>query len=370
MVELFTPDQEEIRGVARQVLERRAGPEWLRTWLDDGAAGEQAMWDEISELGWLGIAVAEPQGGVGYGFVERAILLEEMGRVLLPLPFFSSGALAADLLAAVATEPALELLGHVATGSTRATVVAHGDLLAGVDPAGAVTARRDGASWVLDGDAGVTIDGAGAEVLLVIADCSSVPGLFLATSDADGVQRVPAGLVDATRPAAAVSFAGTPSIRLDESDGLATIADEVLKRASVSLAAEMIGGAGHCLELTLEYVKNREQFGVAIGSFQVLKHRLADLHILVDAARELVYAAARVAATSDAGIPPATAAAAKIAANTAFVRATEETIQMHGGIGFTWEHDAHLYYKRALVSCQTLGSTIKNLDRVAVELGV
>src|ERR1700730_16510758 len=99
MAEIFTPDQEEIRGVARQFLERRAGSEWLRTWLDDGAAGEQAMWEEISELGWLGIAVAEQHGGAGYGSVERAILLEEMGRVLLPLPFFSSGTLAADLLA-------------------------------------------------------------------------------------------------------------------------------------------------------------------------------------------------------------------------------------------------------------------------------
>jgi alkylation response protein AidB-like acyl-CoA dehydrogenase len=368
--EIFTADQDEIRRVAREFLGRRAGSAWLRRWIDDRGAGEREMWDQISELGWLGIAVAEAHGGAGYGFVERTILLEEMGRVLLPLPFFSSATLAADLLTGAATDQALELLAAVAAGSTRVAVVAHGDLLARREPAGGVIARSDGTGWSLAGEGGVTLDGAGADALLVMASCAGVPGLFLVDGGADGVDRVPVALVDATRPVAAVSFSGARSVRIDDSGGIASVAANVWKRATVSLAAEMIGGAERCLEMTLAYVKDREQFGVPIGSFQALKHRLADLHILVDAARELIYAAARLAASSDSEVPRASAAAAKAVADTAFLRAAEETIQMHGGIGFTWEHDAHLYYKRALVTSAMLGSTVEQLDRVAEELGV
>jgi alkylation response protein AidB-like acyl-CoA dehydrogenase len=144
----------------------------------------------------------------------------------------------------------------------------------------------------------------------------------------------------------------------------------VLLRGAVSLAAEMVGGAQRCLELTLAYVKDRQQFGVAIGSFQALKHRLADLHVMIDTAREIVYAAADVGASGEERDFALIAPAAKAAANTAFRRVAEETIQLHGGIGFTWEHDAHLFYKRALVASELLGSTNAHLDRLANGLGL
>lgn len=366
-VELFTPDQEEIRQVARQFLSQQAGTGWLREWIDGDGAGGSELWRQIAELGWLGITVSEELGGAGYGSVERAILLEEMGRVLLPLPFFSS-TLAADLLSATGTEPASELLAELASGSRRATVAAYGDLLSQSDPSAGLAAERDGAGWRLQGEARAVLDAIGADVLLAVADAANGTGVFVVEATAE-LRMGHVALVDATRPAAAVSFSGTPAMRLDSGREISTVLEEFLSQASVSLAAETIGAADRCLEMTLAYVKDREQFGVAIGSFQALKHRLADLYVMVDAARQLVYASARAATTRDRASRRTIAAAAKLTANRALLRATEETIQMHGGIGFTWEHDAHLYYKRALVATQILGSTVDQLDRVAVGLG-
>ena len=368
VVELFTTDQEEIRSVARRFLESEAGSVWLRNWIDtDGAGGDQ-LWSELAELGWLGIAISAEHGGAGYGFVERAILLEEMGRVLLPLPFFSTAAVAVDLLAALGTDPALDCLRGLAEGARRAAVVSGGDMFARRSAGQAVTAEERDGRWLLDGTAGATLDAAGAGLLLVAADCGDSTGIFLIDADRDGVTHARVELLDATRPTADLEFAGARGTRLDDGADAAQILERTLDQAGISLAAEMIGGAERCLELTVAYVKDREQFGVPIGSFQALKHRLSDLHIVVDAARELVYAAARAAAEGEASRE--FAAAAKAAADGAFLRATEETIQMHGGIGFTWEHDAHLFYKRALVAASMFGSTTEHLDLIAAALGV
>jgi alkylation response protein AidB-like acyl-CoA dehydrogenase len=366
----FTQDQEEIRAVARQFLERESPTLRVREWIDGDIGFPARLWQQISELGWPGIAVDEESGGAGYGFLERAILLEEMGRALIPVPFLASASIAVDTLAITDTEPSRALLEDVASGSQVASLVAFGDLLAGPTAAGAVRAAEAGGRWTLTGRGGLTLDANGADVLLVVAAVGESLALFSVQGDANGLDRRPVTLIDATRPVADVTFDETAATRLDDGDGLSVVVDVVFARGSVSLAAEMIGGAQRCLEMTLAYVKDREQFGSPIGSFQALKHRLADLHVLVDATRDLIYAAARVAAEGNGSDLATIAAAAKAAANNAFLRAAEETIQMHGGIGFTWEHDAHLFYKRALVSCELLGSRQQHLEHVAVALGV
>jgi alkylation response protein AidB-like acyl-CoA dehydrogenase len=366
----FTQDQEEIRGVARKFLEREASTLRMREWADGDLDLPSALWSQMSELGWPGIAVAEAHGGAGYGFVERAVLLEEMGRVLLPGPFLASAALAADTLALTDSLASRPILEEVASGGITAVLVGYGDLFSSSSADGGIQAGEAGGQWTITGAAGLTLEAAAADLLLAVADAGDSLGLFAVRSDAPGLQRRPVLLIDATRAAAEVSFDGTPAVRLDDGSDMESVLSAVIARGAISLAAEMIGGAQRCLDMTLAYAKDREQFGAPIGSFQALKHRLADLHVLVDSTRELIYAAARVAADGSGADLRVIAAAAKAAANKAYLRATEETIQMHGGIGFTWEHDAHLFYKRALVSCELLGSSHQQLERVAVAVGV
>jgi alkylation response protein AidB-like acyl-CoA dehydrogenase len=364
----FTQDQGEIRGVARQFLEREAPIERVRDWMDGDLAFTSRLWEQVSALGWPGIAIAEERGGAGYGFLERAILLEEMGRALTPLPFLASAGIAADALAAIDSAASRPLLEELASGEVTAALVAYGDLLSGPRPGADVRADVHDEHWTVTGHAGLTLGAPEAGVLLVVAAVDDALGLFsVLAQDAD---RRPVALVDATRPAAVVSFDASVAIRLDEAGRLDAMPDTVTARAAIGLAAEMIGGAQQCLEMTLAYVKDREQFGAAIGSFQALKHRLADVHVVVDSTRELIYGAARVAAAGDGSDLLTIAAGAKAAANKAYLQAAEEAIQMHGGIGFTWEHDAHLFYKRALVDCEILGSSGHHLARVAAALGV
>lgn len=367
---MLNSDQEEIRGVARSFLRARFPSDRIRELLatEDGFDG--ASWGEISELGWLGIAVPEERGGAGYSFVERCLLLEEMGRVLCPDPYLSSAVLAADALALVATEEAgNELLAGIVAGSTRATLVAAGDLLAESAPGGAV--RASGAGDRLDGDGGLVLDGASAELLIVVAALAGGGlGLFAVDPAADGVRRVPAPTVDESRRTARVEFEGAAARRLDAGEQTEERVAELLDRGAISLAAEMVGGAQQALEMTIAYMNEREQFGRPIGAFQALKHRVADLYVTNDAAREGVYAAADVAVDRQLEQLPMAAAVAKRAASRAYCLTAGEAIQLHGGIGFTEEHDIGLHYKRAVVSAATLGTPLAHLERIAAGLDV
>jgi alkylation response protein AidB-like acyl-CoA dehydrogenase len=360
---ILTPDQDEIRSVARRFLEDHYSSEQLRARLaqEPGAS----RWSEIVELGWAGIALEEERGGAGYGFVERCLLLEEMGRVLLPEPFLSSAVLAADALAAAGTDAADELLAAIVAGSARATLVAAGDLLGGADAAAGIAARGEGEEASLSGPGGLVIDGLEAGVLVVAgAAPDGGTGLFSVEGDGPGVARTPVALVDATRRVAEVSFDNAPARRLD-AGGAGELLARVLDRGAISLSAEMVGGAQRCLDLTLQYMQERKQFGVFIGTFQALKHRLADAYVEVESARELVYLAADVVQGGDAASVPLAAAAAKAAASDCYVKVAGEAIQLHGGIGFTAEHDVHLFYKRALVSAQALGTAPGHRERLA-----
>jgi alkylation response protein AidB-like acyl-CoA dehydrogenase len=391
-----TAEHDEIRSVARRFLEREYPSTRLRARAETDHGFEASDWARIAELGWPAISLAEEYGGVGYGMAERCLLLEEMGRVLLPGPFLSSAVLAADLISLGATGAhRATLLPSIADGSLLATVVAAGDFAAGSDPAGAVTASAtaDGA-WTLSGRGGLVLDAGGAELLVVVARLADgsgpegvdpsagsvrwttpgeVPGgigVFAVGSRSDGVSSRPVDIIDRTRRVASVEFSGAGAGRLDGGAGTAEAVAAALHRGTVSLAAEMIGGAQRCLDLTLDYLKNRHQFGKPIGSFQALKHRCADLAVAVDSAREAVHLAVEVIDSGQAADVAAVAAAAKIKAGDAYLLAANETIQLHGGIGFTWEHDAHLFYKRALSSAQLLGTAVDHRARLADELGV
>lgn len=358
-------DQQDIRDVARRFLDDKYGVERVRELMDTDTASTPEDWAEIAEMGWTAIAVSEDSGGAGFGDVERVVLLEELGRSVLPGPFMATAVLAVDALEAVG---ATDLLASVIGGEKTAALVAAGDLAAGTSIAGGVS-ESGGA---LSGDGGIALEGATADVLVVIAQSGDGVGLFAVQQGADGLTAEPTRLVDDTRKAATVSFDGTPAERLggdgDQTDALRF----ALARSTVAVAAELVGCARQVLDITLAYMNDRKQFGVPIGSFQALKHRASDIGVAVDAARETVLYAvdALVLDGADADSVANVVSAAKSAASDAAVHATNEAIQLHGGIGFTAECDVHLFHKRALVDAQLLGDAVDHRDRLATSLGI
>jgi alkylation response protein AidB-like acyl-CoA dehydrogenase len=368
----LNPEQEEIRQVARSFLTARCPSDRVRALLPSDEGFEPGLWTEIAELGWTAIAIPEERGGAGYTLIERCLLLEEMGRVLYSGPYLSSAVLAADaVLLAAEAELAAELLGAIADGSVRATLVAAGDLNGGSSVAAGLTAIVASEGWTVSGDGGMVLDGRTAQQLIVAArvDGDEV-GLFVVEPDGPGVTRTAAATIDETRRTAMIAFADAPARRLDGGAGTETALRLALDRGAISVAAETVGGARRAIELTVAYMHEREQFGGPLGRFQALKHRLADLHVLVDGAREGVYNAADAAATADLSQVPMAAAAAKCAASEAYALATAEAVQLHGGIGFTEEHDIGLYYKRALVGVPLLGTPLVHRGTIAAGLDV
>jgi alkylation response protein AidB-like acyl-CoA dehydrogenase len=367
----LNPEQEEIRAVARGFLQARFPSDRVRELMATQSGFEQADWKEIADLGWAGIAIPEERGGAGYGVVERCLLLEEMGRVLYGGPYLSSAVLAADALAGLAAGEAQEILAKVIDGSTRATLIAAGDLLSEPGRRGAVGATQADGEFRLSGAGGLTLDAETAELLIVVAtleDGSS--GLFALEPTAAGVTNSPGATIDETRKTAFVGFEQSPARRLDDGSDTAGGIEQVLDRGAIALAAEMVGGAQQAIDMTVAYLKEREQFGGPIGRFQALKHRLADISVAIDAAREGVYAAADAVDSGEHEHVPLSSAAAKSAASDGYTLATAEAIQLHGGIGFTEEHDIGLYYKRALSSASMLGSSLDHRERIAVGLDV
>jgi alkylation response protein AidB-like acyl-CoA dehydrogenase len=368
----LNPEQEEIRGVARGFLQARFPSERVRELMSTGDGFEESSWKEIADLGWTGIALPEERGGAGYGVVERCLLLEEMGRVLYGGPYLSSAVLAADALTLAATEEAgAELLTGILDGSLRATLVAGGDLLGDPEASGAVTAAQEGEEFRLSGSGGLTLDAATAQTLIVVAaleDGSN--GLFALERSTEDVTFSPGAMIDETRKTGFLDFDGALARRLDDGSDTDGAIAQVLDRGAIALAAEMVGGAQQAIDMTVAYLNEREQFGGPIGRFQALKHRLADISVAIDAAREGVYSAADAVDSGELEHVPLAAAAAKSAAGAGYSHATAEAIQLHGGIGFTDEHDIGLYYKRALSGEPMLGSSLDHLERIAVGLDV
>jgi alkylation response protein AidB-like acyl-CoA dehydrogenase len=368
----LTHEQQEIRSVARQFLEAVSSSEALRAAGAEPAGFDPLLWQQIVELGWPAMCLPDELGGLDFGQVERALLMEEMGRVLLPSPFLSSAVLACDAIALAAAGDAQEdLLPRLAEGEIRAALVAAGSLHAGRLPAGDLTAARGtDDAWRLSGAGGLAADAGDADLLVVAAGVDGATGLFAVEGAARGVTCAAARLMDPTRRFADVAFDAAPARRIDEGGDAGPALSRALARGTVALAGEMVGAAQRCLDMCVQYAKERRQFGVAIGSFQVIKHRCAILAVEVDAAREAVMFAAEGLTTGDPADGQLLASLAKSAAGDSFQKAVYDAVQIHGGIGFTDEHDAHLFFKRARTDGLTLGSADEHRHRIAEELGV
>jgi alkylation response protein AidB-like acyl-CoA dehydrogenase len=363
-------EQEELRESVRRFVTDRAPLSKVRQLMDAGEIDKEFWSQAGAQLGLQGIAIPEEYGGSGFSFAEQAIVLEELGGGLYGGPYVPSAVLAATALLASPDESARqEYLPGIASGETIATL-AFTEEDGSWDPANIrLAAAKSGDSWVLDGHKSFVLSGAEATLYLVVAVADGGLSLFAVDAGASGLTATALPTLDQTRNLARLDFAAVPA-RIIGSPGDATaILDRVLDIAAIALAAEQLGGAQRALDITVDYTKTRHQFGRPIGSFQALKHRMADLLMEVESLRSAVaYAASAVAEDSDE--VPALASLLKAYASETYFHVAAEMIQMHGGIGFTWEHDAHLFFKRAKSSELFLGDGAYHRERLAQRIGL
>lgn len=372
----FTEEQELLRQTARKFLASKAGSEVVRRLMATDEGFDPGLWAETAQMGWQAMAVPEEFGGAGYGFVELSVLMEEMGRAVFPAPFLSTAVLSAQaILLGGSDAQKKELLPGIASGETR-VAFAH---LEGRDhgPAGvqATATRRDG-GWTLDGTKSYVLDGHTADHLVVVArtgDGADEVGMFVVPGDAGGLTRERLETMDQTRTQARIALdgvtVGEEALLGGDAAAWPTV-DRVLTRGVVALAAEQVGGAQAVLEMATDYAKTRYQFGRAIGSYQAIKHTLADLLVEVEAAKSAAYHAARVVAAGDEDELAIAAPLAKSYCSEVYEHAAGDNIQVHGGIAFTWEHDAHLWFKRAKTSTLLFGDPARHRARLADALGL
>jgi alkylation response protein AidB-like acyl-CoA dehydrogenase len=372
----FSDEQEELRRIVRQFLEAKSPESEVRRLMDTSEGYDPAVWAQMAnELGLQALIVPEEFGGQGFTYVELAVVLEEMGRALLCAPFFATVVLATNSLLRSGDEAAKkELLPGIASGETIAT-------LAFTEPNGRwdaqgiqATARRDGNDWRIDGTKMFVIDGHTANLIIVAArsgdgDGSQGISLFNVDASADGLKRTALSTMDQTRKQAKLEFSNVPATLIGaEGQGWDVLA-RVLDLAAVGLAAEQVGGAQFVLDMSVQYAKDRVQFGRPIGSFQAIKHKCADMLVEVESAKSAAYYAAWCAAELNDELPEV-ACLAKAYCSEAYFHASAENIQIHGGIGFTWEHPAHLYFKRAKSSELLFGDPTYHRELLAQRLGI
>jgi alkylation response protein AidB-like acyl-CoA dehydrogenase len=369
----FSEEQDMLRSSARDFLAKEAPMTYVRKMMEDERGYTTELWKKMAALGWMGLVLPEEFGGSGLDFVDMVVVLEEMGRAVLPGPFFSTVILAGIAIADGGT-PAQKAayLPKIADGSLKAT-------LASLEPSGRwdaegiqLQAKPDGAGVVLDGTKLFVPDANVADVFVV---AGRVPGskgeegvsLFLVDAKTPGVSVTMLKTMDQTRKLGEVTFKGV-KVRADGLLGAKgkgwTLLQRVADRAKVGLAAEMCGGAQRVLEMSVEYAKVREQFGKPIGSFQAIQHKCANMLVEVESSKSITYYAAWAVA-NDVAEAPLAAAMAKAYTSDAYRHTAGEGIQIHGGIGFTWEHDMHIFFKRAKSSEVSFGDATWNREIVA-----
>ena len=365
----MSAEQTELRDSVRRFLADRAPLTRVRELMDACDATDAQVWQHAAaQLGLQAIAIPEEYGGAGFSFVEQAIILEELGAALYTGPYLASAVLAATALMAGSDEAAKhDLLPGIASGETVATVAFTEDDGSWDPETIGLSASAHGDGWVLDGHKSFVLDGATAGLLLVVGRTGAGLSLFAVDGSAGGLTRTSLATLDQTRKLARCEFSSVAG-RLIGSPGDAPLA-KVLDVAAIALAAEQLGGAQRALDMAVGYAKIRHQFGRPIGSFQAIKHRCADLLTEVESLRSaVVYAAAAVA--EDSPEVPMLASLVKALASDTYFHVAAENIQIHGGIGFTWEHDAHLYFKRAKSSELFLGDGSYHRERLAARIGV
>ncbi|MBN8875831.1 MAG: acyl-CoA/acyl-ACP dehydrogenase [Rhodospirillales bacterium] len=358
----FTNEQEEFRSVLRRFFEDRSPPTTIRRLMETEAGYERDTWRALNqELGIGAVHVPEAYGGQGFSFVELGIVLEEMGRALVCAPYFASTALAATAILNAGSEPQKrDLLPGIGTGETVATL-AFTEPNGRWDEAGVgLTATQAGGSWRLEGTKSFVLDGHTADLIVVLARRPGSQGkdglsFFTVRGDAAGLTRRPLRVLDPTRKQALLSFAGVEADLLGEEGAAAAPFARTMMQAAVCLANENAGGADQLRQSALDYANLRVQFGRTIASFQSMKHKQADMLVDVELAKSAAYYAASAAAEDDPELP-AIASLAKACTSEAYMQTAIHTVQIHGGIGFTWDNDTHLWFKRAKSSEVFLGT--------------
>jgi alkylation response protein AidB-like acyl-CoA dehydrogenase len=368
---VFSPEQEELRRSVRRFLDDKSPTSAVRALMEDVDGYDPAVWKQMAgQLGLHGLTIPEEYGGSGFGFVELVIVLEEMGRSLVPAPYFSTVVLAAQaILDSGDTAAAGQLLPGIADGSTIATLAFTEDSgrwdLDGI----ALSAAQSGSGWTLTGAKSYVVDGHLADLVLVAARTPGGLSLFAVDGNAPGLTKTALPTLDQTRKLARLEFDEVEGRLVGTEGSAAEGLTRTLDKVAVALAAEQVGGAQQVLEMAVEYAKVRYQFGRPIGSFQAIKHLAADVLLQVESAKSAAYYAAWAAA-EDSEELPVVASLAKAYCSDAYFFAAAENIQIHGGIGFTWEHDAHLYFKRAKSTQLFLGDSAFHRERLAQKIGI
>ncbi|MFC8663451.1 acyl-CoA dehydrogenase family protein [Streptomyces sp. NPDC057199] len=368
----FSEEQDELRKVVRSFLTRHATEADVRRLAADPSGYDPAVWQRMAtEIGLQGLAVPEKYGGSGFGYVDLGVVFEETGRALLCAPYFASVALAAEILLRCDDETARgDLLPGIASGETVATL-ALTEENGRWDESGITLNAHDGAGgWRLTGVKTYVLDGHLADLLLVAARTPSGVSLFAVEAQAPGLVRTPLPTLDQTRKQARVEFTNTPARLLGPEGAAWPGLERTLATASVLLAAEQVGGAAAALDAAVEYARIREQYGRPIGSFQGIKHKCADMLVEIESARSAAYGGLWALDTGDEAEIAISAALAQAFCSEAFTRVAGDNIQVHGGIGFTWEHPAHLYLKRAKSSEVLLGTPSYHRELLAARLGI
>ncbi|MFZ4515491.1 MAG: acyl-CoA dehydrogenase family protein [Acidimicrobiia bacterium] len=372
----FTEEQEMLREAVRGFLEQYSPISAVRAQMETADGFDAALWERMTnELGLPALAIPEAYGGQGFGFTELTIVLEELGRALVCAPFFSSAVLGAFAILNAGSEADRQaMLPGIGAGTTRAT-------LAVSEPSGswdasgvAMVARPNGGTYLLSGTKHYVLDGHTADQIVVVARAEGTSGddglgFFVVSGDSVGLTREPLATMDQTRKQAKLVFDNVEACALGVPGSGGPALRTTMQQAAVALANEMVGGAQRVLEMAVEYAKVRVQFGRPIGSFQAIKHKCADMLLEVESAKSAAYYASW-AATEGNDELPVVSSLAKAYCSDAYFHAAAENIQIHGGIGFTWEHDAHLYFKRAKSSEIMFGDATHHRELLAQEIGM
>ena len=367
----FTEEQEELRKTVRAFLDAKSPETAVRTQMETDTGFDTAVWEQMgSQMGLMGLHIPEEFGGMGFSYVELGVVLEEMGRALLCAPYFSTVVLAANALLQSDDDAAKKkYLPGIASGETIAT-------LASTEPSGkwdeagiTMTASGSGGKFTLDGTKMFVIDGHTASLIIVAARSKKGVSLFAVDGDAKGLVRTALNTMDQTRKQAKLEFKGVEAELIGTEGKGWEVLSRVFDLAAVALAAEQVGGAQKVLDMAVEYAKVRVQFGRPIGSFQAIKHKCADMLLEVESARSAAYYAMWCASQLNDELP-SVASLAKSYCSEAYFHAAAENIQIHGGIGFTWEHPAHLYFKRAKSSELLYGDPTYHRELLAQRIGI
>jgi hypothetical protein len=353
----FSDDQKQLRDAARKFLAEKCPPKAVRAVLDGKEAYDRALWKGLAEMGFLGVAIPETYGGAGAGHLELCVIAEELGRALAPVPFSSTVYLAAEALLLAGSEAQKQKwLPVIASGDAIGTLA----LFEGTGNPSPNAVKVTATAGALNGTKKPVADGAIADFAIVAARTGSSGretdiSLFLVDMKAGGVEANTLSNVDPSRSQAELTFNNCKAEPLGAAGDGWSILSQVLDRAAVLMAFEQVGGADRALEMGRDYALDRIAFGRPIGSFQAVKHMLADMYVSATLARSNCYYGAWALSTNASELPEA-AAAARISATQAFQHCAKNNIQVHGGMGFTWEFDCHLYYRRANATALGLGS--------------